>query len=168
MFLHGVARFAEPLAEQLRERARRQNFRLRRKPANVAHEDRRVVDGLHRAVHAARHRRGCPLAAFEIGFLLENQIVVGDADARSALERHGHDHTLIVDVGAVAAAEVHELILVAVVAADDGVLPADRGAEVQANRVLRRAADGGGVQDGHLEGGSLRGDDADFGSHVLG
>ena len=82
----------------------------------------------------------------------KNQHVVGDADARAVGQRHGHDHALVVDVGAIAAAEVDELVLPAIVAADDGVLPGNQRAETQAHRILPRAPDGRRISDGNIEG----------------
>lgn len=80
-------------------------------------------------------------------------------------QRHRHDHALIVDKRAVAAAEIDYLILVAIVTTNERVLALDERTATQANDVIARSTDRGGVADGELE--RLAGDrrDSKFGGH---
>src|ERR1700733_8550495 len=53
----------------------------------------------------------------------KDQFIIGDSNPRAGLEDNRHDDTLVVDKGPVTAAQIHNLILVSVVAANDRVLP---------------------------------------------
>ena len=103
-------------------------------------------------IDRADEGHGVVLAGGVVVVLGEDDDVIRDADAGAVGEGDGHDDALVVDVGAVAAAEVDELELPAVVAADDGVLPRDERAETEADGVFAGPADGRGVPDRDFEG----------------
>ena len=118
-----VPRLAEPRAERLRELVAGHLFRHGAEASDVAHEQRDGprLDG--RGTHRADHRHLVLVGRRRVvGDLHEHDDVVRDADAHPVFERHRHDDALVIHEGAVATAEVDELVLPAVVAADDGVL----------------------------------------------
>jgi hypothetical protein len=53
----------------------------------------------------------------------KDEFEIGDSDPRAGLKDDGHDDTLVIDEGPVTAAQIHNLILESVVAANDRVLP---------------------------------------------
>ena len=83
--------------------------------------------------------------------LVENEFVFRNHDSRPGTEGHRHDHPLIIHQGAVATAEIDDLILIAVVTTDEGVLARDELAATQANGVIARPPDCGGVADREFE-----------------
>ena len=96
---------------------------------------------------------------------VEDDFVFRHLDPRAGGEGHRHDDALAVDQGAVAAPEVDDLILVAVVAADEGVLARDERAAAEADGVVGGAPDGGGVADGEFERFARERGDPEFGWH---
>src|ERR1700751_3988602 len=54
---------------------------------------------------------------------LKNELVVGDSNPSTGLKHNRHDDALVIDERPVAAAQIHNLVLERVVAADDRVLP---------------------------------------------
>ena len=97
--------------------------------------------------------------------LLEDEFVFCDLDARAGNEGHRHYDTLIVHQRAIAAAEVDDLILIAVVTTDERVLARDERAATQANGVVARASDRGGVADREFERLARERRDPEFGGH---
>lgn len=81
----------------------------------------------------------------------ETDRVVSDSDHHAILQRHWHHDALVVHECAISAAEVDDLILVAVVAADQCVLAGDEGTEVQRDGILASPTDGRCVSDRHFE-----------------
>src|SRR6516164_8530988 len=53
----------------------------------------------------------------------ENELIIGDSNPRPWLEHHRHDDALIIHEGPVTAAQIHDLILESIVAANDRMLP---------------------------------------------
>jgi hypothetical protein len=82
--------------------------------------------------------------------LLESQFVAANAN-RIAVDHCRHNHTLVIDKGAVAAAEIDELITVAIVTPQKRVLTGNKRAATQANGIIASAADGRSVANGHFE-----------------
>ena len=166
--VHQVARLAKPRADQLRKITTGHFLGHRAEAANVADEQRHGPRIGDRGIRRADHRCLVVLVALSAAFGIfgEYDDVVRDPDARGIFERHRHDDTLVVHISAVAAAEIDELKLPAIVAADDGVLAGDLRAEVQANGVFARAPDGGRIPDRHLEGRGAGRLDLEFGTHA--
>ena len=155
-FVHGaamgvddVAGVAEPFAEGAGQDFLGQNLGHGGEAADVA--DHHGDDGvLVPGGVAAGGGEGDVVAGIAGGgglALLEGEFVVGDADDAAVAERGGSDDAAAVDEGAVAAAEIHDLVLIGVVAADDGMLAGGVLAEMEAHRVVAATADGGGVAD---------------------
>ena len=67
-------------------------------------------------------------------------IVGRDLDARAVAQRRRHDDALVVHKRAVAAPEIDNLVLVAVMAADERVLARDERTAAQADDVVARPA----------------------------
>jgi hypothetical protein len=63
------------------------------------------------------------IAALIAGDGLKNELVVGDSNPSTGLKHDRHDDALVIDERPVAAAQIHNLVLERVVAADDRVLP---------------------------------------------
>src|ERR1700748_3555660 len=63
------------------------------------------------------------IAALIAGDMLKNELVIGDSNSRTGLEHYRHDDALVIDERPVAAAQIHNLVLERVVAADDRMLP---------------------------------------------
>src|ERR1700749_5324697 len=53
----------------------------------------------------------------------KNELVVGDSNPSTGLKHSRHDDPLVIDERPVAAAQIHNLVLERVVAADDRMLP---------------------------------------------
>jgi len=103
-----------------------------------------------------------------VGHFVKGHRIIRDADARSVLEEYRHDDPLVVHVNAVAAAKIDQLILVGVLAADDGVLPRDERAVLEPDRIFTRPPDRRRAGDRHFERLTTGGLNVKFGSHFLG
>ena len=115
--------------------------------------------------HRTGHRH-LEMSAGEILFdALENEFVFCNRDSRSFGQRHRHHDALIVHESAVAAAEIDYLILITIVTTEERVLARDERAAAQANGVVARAPDRGGVADGEFERLARERRDAKFGGH---
>jgi hypothetical protein len=79
--------------------------------------------------------------------LRKDQHVIRDSDLSSVLKCDWHYHTLAVYEGSISAAKIDELVLPAVVAADDRMLPRGKRAEIKTDRILPGSADCGRVPD---------------------
>jgi len=105
------------------------------------------------------------LARAFVALLRENQDVVRDADACPIGQRHRHHHPLVVHIGAIAAPEVDELVLPAIVAADEGVLAGNQGAEAQADGIFSGPANSRRIPDRDIKGVGLGWLNRKFRSH---
>ena len=83
--------------------------------------------------------------------MFEDEFVVGDADHRPIGKNSRSDDAAAVHKRAVATAEVHDLELVSIVAADDRVLTRHVRVGVQADRVVAAPPDGGRIADFDLK-----------------
>ena len=63
------------------------------------------------------------IAALITGDGLKNELVVGDSNPGTGLKYDGHDDALVINERPVAAAQIHNLVLERIVAADDRMLP---------------------------------------------
>src|SRR5262249_13526687 len=140
--------FAEPDPEMPGEVGAGNFFRNGTETTDVAdQQSHRANGGAGRARHRARHGE-LEFRAGKIGVdLLEDELVMRDLDAVVVIERGRHHLLLVSDEGAVAAAEIDDLILVAIVTTHERVLAGDERAAAQANGVVTGATDGGGVAD---------------------
>lgn len=96
----------------------------------------------------------------------ESEDVVGNADSCPVHQSNGNNDPLIVDERSISAAEIDDLVLVAVVAPDDGMLAGHQRTGIQADGVVSGAPDRGGVSDRHLKKIALGGLDSNLGSHL--
>ena len=84
------------------------------------------------------------IAALIAGDRLKNELVVGDSNPSTGLKHDGHDDALVIDERPVAAAQIHNLVLERVVAADDRMLP---GYMIpgKSNRIVDGSPNGGSI-----------------------
>ena len=165
--VHGVARLRKPSAQGAGQRVGRHGFRDGAEAADVADENRHALRRGFRA--GIRGGDGeIAEAAAGIGFLrgFEMKFRAGDADDTAPIERDRGDDALLAHVSAIAAAEIHDLVLHAIEAADERMLPRDAGIPGEADRIFRRAPDRGSVADqDFLRRSIVPGDDTDSGWH---
>ena len=163
--VHEVAGFAEPETEMLREIGAGNPFRHAAETANIANEQRDRPDRGIGASHGTGERRFEFRARKFLIDLLEDEIIFRNLNAGAVDERCWHYDPLIVNESAVAAAEIDNLILVAIVTTNERMLARDERASSQTDDVVARSPDGGGVADVELE--WLAGErfDRQFGGH---
>ena len=96
---------------------------------------------------------------------LKDELVVGDSNPGAGLKHDRHDDALVVDEGPVAAAQIHNLVLERVVAADDRMLP---GYMItgKSDRIVDGTPNRGSVLYCPLKGFTHRRIHAKFGRHV--
>src|SRR6516165_11544771 len=99
------------------------------------------------AFHAYRGKRRIDVCSGVIVWsLIEHQFVIRNPHSCTRFKSHRHYHSLVVNIGAISAAQIHELILKTIMAPNDRVLTRYM-APRKRNGIVGRPADGCSIVD---------------------